>query len=420
MYPDQALPAGPSLITHDRVIIALSGVALAAALVMLNRWMVTEQGVQSFGRLWHYYLSYTDFGFSRRALIGTVLTGTGINRLTDDPYLFAYLFYAAKLILLAGLVTYWCLRHRIFQNPLWYALVFLSPAFLLQSSYVTGSQDLQLLILATVLVLFVRNRYLLMAGAVAGVLMHELFLFLLPFLFLIHFLERRRHGEPAAVAVAQLALAALPAGLAAIVVIFMGDLDVARQTYDQLMTQRTPGAAFPTGNGSGYFEVTASMGDNLSEGGRALERIRQSLPWPLVPLAYALLLITTLVATLRDMTLRYRVLLALSCLLPLLVIFLAADVYRWIGMSANLALLALLYFGSRQPLQPPRLAGGLLLLFCLLAPFGSADITRPFPAHQLLWERLTASWLSSADHHGEITFQHTRIEQCLLSIEQLA
>lgn len=387
-HPDRTLQAGRSLLTHDRVILALSGAALAIALVMLNRWMVTEQGVQSFGRLWHYYLSYTDFGFSRRALVGTVLTGTGINRLTGDPYLFAYLFYAAKLMLLAGLVTYWCLRHRIFRNPLWYALVFLSPAFLLQSSYVTGSQDLLLLILTTLLVLFIRNGYLLAAGAVAGVLIHELFVFLLPFILLIHVLERHHHGEPPAATFAQLTAVALPAGLTAILVVFMGDLEVARQTYDQLMAQRTPGSAFPTGNGSGYFEVTASMEDNLSEGTRTLERVRQALPWPLVPLAYALLLVTTLVASLRSVGPLPRTAVALCCLMPLLVTFLAADVYRWIGMSANLTLLALLYFGSRQPLQPPRPAGWLLLLFCLLAPFGSADISRPFPAHQLLWERL--------------------------------
>ncbi|MGM0632708.1 MAG: hypothetical protein ACQETO_05980 [Pseudomonadota bacterium] len=387
-YPDTTRPQGRPFFSHDRVVITVSGLALVAALVMLNRWMVTEQGVQSFGRLWHYYLSYTDFGFSRRALTGTVLGETGINRLIDDPYLFAYLFYAAKLILLAGLVTYWCLRHRIFRNPLWYTLVFLSPAFLLQGSYVTGSQDLQLLILATVLVLFVHNRYLLMIGALVGVLMHELFLFLLPLILLIHFLERRHQGESLAMVLSQLALVALPAGLAAVVVIFMGDLEVARQTYDQLMAQRTPGSAFPTGNGSGYFEVTASMEDNLSEGVRTLERIRQSLPWPFLPLAYALLLIMTLTASLHSLSGRLRTLLALCCLMPLLVTFVAADVYRWIGMSANLALLALLYFGSRQPLQPPRLAGSALLVFCLLAPFGSADISRPLPAHQLLWERL--------------------------------
>lgn len=371
---------------HDRVLCTLGVTTLFVALVMLNRWVITEQGVHSFGRLWHYFLSYADFGFARRTLLGTILTETGINRLTDDPYRFAYVFYALKLILLTGLIMYWCLHHRIFRNPLWYALVFLSPAFIMQSSYATGSQDLQLLILTTVLVLFVRNLFLLMAGSVTGVLMHELFLFLLPFLLFIHFLEQRHDNRPVTAAVKKGILTALPAGLAAVAVVFLGDLDISRETYDRLMAERTPGSAFPTGNGSGYFEVTASLGANLSEGMRTVDRIQQSITWLILPLSYLLVLISVLVLSLPRLTPGNRVLLVLCCTAPLLAAFLAADIYRWIGMSSNLALLALLYHGSREPLQLPRTGRWLLLLFCLLAPMGSADITRPFPAHQLAWE----------------------------------
>ena len=41
------------------------------ALAMLHRWEVSPLGLKSYGRVWFYYVSYTDFGFTRRCLLGT-------------------------------------------------------------------------------------------------------------------------------------------------------------------------------------------------------------------------------------------------------------------------------------------------------------------------------------------------------------
>ena len=70
-----------------------------------------------------------------------------------------------------------------FDNLVGYAVVFLSPAFIFHSAYLTGSQDLQLLIIMAMLVLFVRRGITLMILSCIEVLMHELFIFLLPVLF---------------------------------------------------------------------------------------------------------------------------------------------------------------------------------------------------------------------------------------------
>ena len=51
---------------------------------VLNRWIVTDLGIHSYGRIWQLYVSYSDFGFFRRGLIGTFLSDTGLNQLIEN------------------------------------------------------------------------------------------------------------------------------------------------------------------------------------------------------------------------------------------------------------------------------------------------------------------------------------------------
>ena len=45
--------------------------ALLYSFAVLNRWVFTDLGFLSYGRLWQLNISYTDFGFFRRGLMGT-------------------------------------------------------------------------------------------------------------------------------------------------------------------------------------------------------------------------------------------------------------------------------------------------------------------------------------------------------------
>jgi hypothetical protein len=110
--------------------------------------VVTDLGMQSYGRLWQYYVSYFDFGFSRRALVGTILTSTKINRIISDPYIFGLLIHALMLITLTLILAVYCLTRHVFDYAIGYAVIFLSPAMILHSGYSTGCQDLSLLIIA--------------------------------------------------------------------------------------------------------------------------------------------------------------------------------------------------------------------------------------------------------------------------------
>lgn len=371
---------------------ALALVALLSfllSIMFLNRWVITDQGLYSFGRLWHYYISYFDFGFTRRALLGTILTESGVNGLLDSAYLFAYVFYAIKISLLVYLVYAFSKKHKPFPNAFYYIPVFLSPAFILQSSYITGSQDILLLIIAALLILFCRNWILFLTGSVMGVLMHELFLFMFPFIGLVYYSKSRLAGMTQKGIYTRLLLIATPVLITGMVVLLLGQADIDQTEYEALMAERTPESAFLSGSGSGYFEIASTVDQNLLEGDHTFNRVMDSLPYMAVPLLYLLILTSMLAFSMQRVSMAFRVAVFVFCLLPLAVTFLAADVYRWIGMSANLAILGMLYYGSVTMLCVPRKGLVVLMAFTLLAPFGGPDIHRPFPAHQLLLERIT-------------------------------
>src|SRR5690242_10140875 len=67
------------------------------SLVVLNRWLLTSLKLKSFGLVWQYYVSWADFGFFRRGLLGTLLTQSGVNKATSNEYIFSYAFYGATL-----------------------------------------------------------------------------------------------------------------------------------------------------------------------------------------------------------------------------------------------------------------------------------------------------------------------------------
>ncbi len=72
---------------------------------------------------------------------------------------------------------------------------------------------------------------------------------------------------------------------------------------------------------------------------------------------------------------------------PLFAALVATDYYRWVAMSANMAILLTLVVVVQTGKTDSRWNAP-LLLYCVLAPFGGAAIDRPFPMHQFIIERL--------------------------------
>src|SRR5262249_13330736 len=73
---------------------------------------------------------------------------------------------------------------------------------------------------------------------------------------------------------------------------------------------------------------------------------------------------------------------------PLSITLIGADFYRWVCMSANAGLLAIMFLARSGKLHVAKVGSYMLLAFCLLAPLGSNPLDRPLPMHQLFLEKL--------------------------------
>jgi len=141
------------------LITAVFFAACMIAYLVLNRWLVTDLGLLSYGRVWQFYVSYADFGFIRRALMGTVLTESGINSLVKNEYHFALAIRHVAIAILAILIASFCIKKKI-HDPLFLSSIAFSPALIIHSGYNTGTLDVFLIILAAANILFVRNIFL--------------------------------------------------------------------------------------------------------------------------------------------------------------------------------------------------------------------------------------------------------------------
>jgi len=62
-------------------------------------------------------------------------------------------------------------------------------------------------------------------------------------------------------------------------------------------------------------------------------------------------------------------------------------------MSANMALLLTLHLAARENATMSKWNLP-IALFCVLAPFGAAELERPFPLHQFVLEKIKTDWLT--------------------------
>lgn len=303
--------------------------AFGLAALVLHRWMVTDLGMLSYGRVWQLYVSYFDVGFSRRALIGTVFSITSINRIFDNEYVFALFVHSIAILILAASLAFYCASNSI-KDWVFLVGVALSPALLLHSGYGTGSLDIFVLLLAAFNILYVRNVLLFSLIIALGVMTHELFLFTIPAQYLAWRIRNSKDQDR--IANLGLSLPFLTAIISVGVIYFFGSIDLSRTDYELVMENRLPNAAGQHGLWSGYFELASTTDENASTSLQILlVEVRQGFLYLLLPLIYVAILCIRLFDLSSDR--RVGILCVSASLFPLLVAFLATDYYRWIAMS---------------------------------------------------------------------------------------
>lgn len=375
-----------------RQVVVLSAISWGYSMLILNRWAFTDLGVRSYGRLWMYFVSWRDFGFTRRAVLGTVLSETRINRLFGDEYLFAYIFSGVLLLACLILVTQQLLKApRLGGNPWLCAAILLSPATFAHLAYSTGSLDLALVTLFLVGSFNVKRPLTLSLVAGIGIVVHELFLFMIPAMVAIFLLrsqsfEARRRS---------LIFVAGTSTVSILLIAIFGRSNASRQTVNEVMARRMPGAVGEHALWSGYHEIASTLGNNLESFRSLQSQFAESWLWALLPCLYVLCLAWVTWRFLEVIPSRKLLFIGVA-LAPLLTSIVATDFYRWLSISALTFLILIATTVGLGMMDVPRRALIGLVCFSVLAPFGGAGLGRPFPFHQEIGEKLHAAFTSSA------------------------
>ena len=357
--------------------------AMCFSFLVLNRWAVTELGLLSYGRIWQLYISYTDFGFFRRGLIGTLFSETGINSVFSNEYVFAIFIHHVAVEALALLTAWYCIKEKL-ANPLFLIGIAFSPAFIIHSGYTTGALDVFVLLFALINILYIRSVFLFSMILVAGIFTHELFIFTLPAQFWAFYfgskLDERKSLKLSDYAPIVVSIFAI------LIVVFYGRTEVPELEFKEVMRLRMPNAVEMHTFWSGYFEVGSPVADQLDSTISLLSLFENRKVFFLIPpLVYVIFL------TLRVLQYGRRhgeaVLLVAAILAPLLTSFLATDLHRWVAMSANMALLLTLCLAARENTTMSKWNIPIALC-CFFAPFGAAELERPFPLHQFMLEKI--------------------------------
>ncbi len=365
----------------DRFTATTLGVSYLVFLLILNRWVVTPLGLRSFGRVWPYFVSYSDFGFVRRALLGTLLSLTKLNTIFTNEYAFAIVCFAL-MGALAYFLTYLILRGGAYSRAFVIAAAF-SPAFLLHLGYANSSQDLPVLLTVLAAVILRKSLPSLCILVCIGIMLHEIFLFLIPFILVVRWGEgglvtSARWSRKNIVSLASILLAAIIA-YGSLKVFGAAHFDESQ--YYNVMALRMPNAAHKNVFWSGYFELFSTYSENVTDIPAFLKEHYNSFfsYLSLLAVAYALFLCYIGVWKSPRLDLFAKLIVTAAELFPFMIIVVATDLLRWYSFSGTAALLILIRFAQNGYVDVSQATVSVMLAFCVLAPFGEVAIDYPFP-----------------------------------------
>jgi hypothetical protein len=306
-----------------------------------------------------YLVDYGDFGFVRRALVGTLLPG--------DPALGAtplvLVAATAPAVLLAAAMA--PRLARLEDRALAFALA-VSPALFWQMGYDLGRFDTLNLLIAFAIALS-PWRWALMAAPVTLLIHEAAAAIFMPVLFALHW---RRFGLNAATVAAGAGVIAVTAALVGF---------SARPTVEAVR------AAHPVAMAESAWIFTTGVDDNVTLAWRHLTEQRPARQfWMLAPPALYLAVLVVVVAQMLQGVRAAWVPLA-AALSPLLLPLVGKDYARWIALAGANVILVALVVAPATAVRPPRAA---LVALAVAGAFGPLGVLVGFPAVQFLLPRL--------------------------------
>jgi len=370
---------------RNRKLLWMTAASGIFSFLVLNRWVVTDLKEKSFGRVWQYYVSWVDFGFHRRGLVGTLLTESGLNSVFQNEYLFAYFIYGILIAISYFLIVKVLISNeKLSSDNILIFCVLFSPAIFLHFAYSSGNQDILLFILFLIAIFFTQSALGLSLVVVSGLLVHELFVFFLPCIFMLKFIANEKPKLWPDWRIIRPAIAAL---VTILVIMVFGKINVSASTFEFLMSKRIPIAAYQHPLWSGYNELASSLQDNMNTGENMISHMWLYKYHLLIPSIYAVF-IAWMPSWFMVSRRTVKITMFAVIVFPLIASCVAADYYRWIAISACLGLFSMILLISKNMLSVPKWTLVMLMFFSVFSPFGSAVLDRPFPMHQLLMEKI--------------------------------
>ncbi|MEM9044955.1 MAG: hypothetical protein AAGC81_09675 [Pseudomonadota bacterium] len=367
---------------EQRIVIWIFLLAVLFSFFILNRWIFTPLGAPSFGRVWHFYVSYSDFGFIRRGFVGTIFSITDLNKIFDDEYIFAYIVHHFAIILISVLVFNYVYKNNILDHIFIFG-AFFSPAFLPHLGYNTGSLDVFLIVIIIVNIMYSRSLVQFCFLIAIGCMTHELFAFTIPAQILAFHFRGKTEGNfhiwlPAFVGLGVMAF-----------LLLRGQISLPQDEVELILREKMPNAAGRHSLWSGYKELSLSLEQNFSHSIDLMSSITWiDLPIVILPLIYCFILVVRTVTLAPNHSNTMMLIFALTA--PLFASVIASDFYRWISISCLLSILISIIF-FRKGVKRESKIDLVIAFFCILAPFGTTGIDRPFPMHQFAIEQVISA-----------------------------
>lgn len=355
--------------------------------LITSKIFFTDLGLESIGRMFHYFISYQDFGVIKRGLLGSALQPLYMG-LKINPYVF-YLAvnFAFSISLIAVFWSFFNKRLAFFSRLdacfVAFPIIF-SPALAMHLGYSLGNFDNTLMLVFLISLLLIKHDHTLMASVFSAlaIAIHEIYLFTsLPFL--MWFIGYKTGSSKFNILVIKkgISFSFLPI-ITACYFVFFGCLGFAKDDYLKSLTFISQELI----KRDGYFELTSTLTSNFNAAFISLANIEN---WPFVPIViiYAFFFSYFIYRILQKADIKMPLLLCLAILSPLLLSFVANDVYRWFCFSLFLmAVLPALFLSTEiYKDRKLKLTWVVLMLFTLLGPVGNVFNNRPFPVFQTLF-----------------------------------
>lgn len=364
-------------------------IALFFSIIILNRWLVTDLGLLSYGRLWQLYVSYTDLGFVRRGFVGTFLSISGINSIFANEYIFAFFIHHISIIIFTILIIHYCISKNI-KNFLFIFGIAFSPTFIIYQGYNTGTLDIFVLIIALINILYVKNYIIFSFNIMVGIFIHETFIFTLPAQFFVFYLCNNSNYIKIQDFIKLLNLKTLlpivTTATAIVIILFFGKNNFSEMEFKNIMQIKMPNAYLSHSLWSGYFELSASIERHTKSIQILLSNFENGKIFFLLPSVLYLVILILRIFNYASPDLNKPLLFA-AIIFPMLISLVAWDYPRWIAISANMSIFITLKLISKSGATYSKW-NKILAIFCLLAPFGTVVVDQPFPLHQFVIEKL--------------------------------